>query len=140
MENQKAGWAANAFTDHVKHGRNADHTLNVIVLAWTAVERAMRPVIGKGGVDALFHRCIDETSLSHPWVRAAVDHAHPAMDIDMLRSVLSELEPIHFAAASDALLMHFHHLLANLIGLSLTERLLRPVLDPLLDSLAAKDI
>jgi len=140
MENQRVGWAVNAFTDYAKHGHNVEQILDVIVLAWKAVDQAMRSVIGKGGVDALFYRSIEATAVTYPWIGTALRDAHSAMDLETLRIVLLTQEPIHFAAASDALLLQFHHLLANLIGLSLTERLLRPVLDPLLESLATKDI
>jgi len=140
MENQNVGWATNAFTNHVERGHDAEHVLNVIVQAWEAVGQAMRPVIGKGGVDALFHRSIEATAVLYPWIKTALCNNHPVMKLETLRSVLSEQEPAQFAAASDALLLQFHNLLANLIGLSLTERLLQPVLDPLLESLATKDI
>ncbi|MES2831456.1 MAG: hypothetical protein V4695_05625 [Pseudomonadota bacterium] len=140
MENQKVGWATVAFADYVKHGHDAEHLIAVIVSTWEAVDQAMRPVIGRGGVDALFHRSVDVTAASYPWMSAVLPDAQPVLALETLRNVLSKQEPAHFAAASDALLRQFHHLLANLIGLSLTKRLLRSVLDSLLESLAKKDI
>lgn len=140
MEIQRIGWAVTAFADHVRLGKDAEQTIDIVMRSWKEIDRVMRTIIGKGGIDALFHRSIEITAVAYPWLAAASSDAQSVMDLDALRATLLKQETGHFAAASDALLLHFYQLLTNLIGLSLTDRLLRPVLDPLLNSAAAKDI
>ena len=140
MENRKIGWVKITFADPVRLSKDPEHILDLIILSWKEIDRVMRPIIGKGGIEALFHRSIEITAEAHPWLAAASTDAQSAMDIDVLHRVLSKEDASHFAGASDSLLLHFHYLLTNLIGLSLTDRLLRPVLDPLLNGTAPKDI
>lgn len=140
MENQKIGWVNITFADHVSLSKNPEHILDLIIRSWKEIDRVMRPIIGKGGAEALFHRSIEITAQTYPWLAAASTDAQPAMDLGALHRILSKQDTSHFAGAGDTLLLHFHYLLTNLIGLSLTDRLLRPVLDPLLNGTATKDI
>lgn len=140
MENQKIGWKITSFADHVKLIQDAKLTADMIVLHCKEIDRAMRSIIGKVGIDALFHRCIEITSADYPWLTAASTDGQSAMNLEVLSATLLKQDPVHLAAAGDLLLLNFHHLLADLIGSSLTERLLRPVLEPLLNGTATKDI
>jgi hypothetical protein len=139
MEKPKIGWAITALADQVGRNRDAKDIANAIALVWDGIDLALRPIIGKRGVDALFRRCVEVTALSYPWIAALSADVQSSMDLQTLRDVLLRQELAHFAAASDAMLAQFHAMLAELIGLSLTERLLRPVLDPLLNDTATKD-
>jgi len=140
MENRTIAWVSNTFADHASLSKNPEHILDLVIASWKEIDRVLRPIIGKGGIDAVFHRSIEITAQAYPWLAAASTDAQPTMDIDVLHQVLSKENTSHFAGASDTLLSYFHYLLTNLIGLSLTDRLLRPVLDPLLNGTAIKDI
>lgn len=140
MGNPKIAWVRNTFADHASHSNDPEHILDLVIASWKEIDRVLRPIIGKGGIDALFHRSIEGVAPAYPWLAAASADAHSAMNIDVLHQVLSKEDASHFAGASDTLLLHFYSLLTNLIGLSLTDRLLRPVLDPLLNGTAIKDI
>lgn len=140
MEAPKIGWAITSFADHATLVQDADLVANLIVLAWEEIGRVMQSIVGKNGVNALFHRSIEITSTAYPWLAAASKDPQSAINLDALRATLLEQETSHFAAASDTLLQHFYHLLTNLIGFSLTERLLRPALNPLLNGAATKDV
>lgn len=140
MENQKIGWVNITFADHVSLSKDPKHILDLIIRSWNEIDQTIRPIIGTGGIAAIFHRSIEITSEAYPWLAAASTDIQSAMDLDALHRVLSKEDTSHFAGASDTLLLHFHYLLTNLIGLSLTDRLLRPVLDPLLNGTAIKDI
>ena len=139
MEKPKIGWAITALADQVGLNEDAPDIANAITLVWNRIDLALRPSIGKRGVDALFRRCVDMTAPSYPWIAVLSADMLSSMDLEALRDVLSRQEPAHLTAASDAMLTQFHAMLAELIGLSLTERLLQPVLDPLLDNTATKD-
>jgi hypothetical protein len=138
MENPKIDWVKVSFADHARRGKDAGQTLDLIMLSWAEIDRVMRPLISKGGVKALFARSLESAVETSPWLCEALSEA-PAMDLDALRLVLSKQDVLQFAAASDILLVHFHYLLTELVGLSLTDRLLRPVLDPLLNGTPTKD-
>ena len=140
MENQKIVWVSNAFADHASLSKNPEHIIELVIACWKEIYRVLRPIIGKGGIDALFHRSIEITAQDYPWLAVASTDPQSAMDIDVLHQVLLKEDGSHFAGASDTLLLCFYSLLTNLIGLSLTDRLLRPVLDPLLNGTAIKDI
>ena len=140
MENRKIVWVSTTFADHASLGRNAEHILDLVIVSWKEIDRVLRPIIGKGGIEPLFHRSVEITAQAYPWLTAASTSAQSTMDFGQLRNALANENTSHFAGASDMLLGHFHYLLTILIGLSLTDRLLRPVLDPLLNGTAAKDI
>ncbi len=140
MENRKIAWVSITFADHVSLSKNPEHILDLVIVSWKEIDRVLRPIIGKGGIEALFHCSVEITAQAYPWLTAASTDAQSALDPDVLRHVLSKENTSHFAGASDTLLLHFYYLLTNLIGLSLTDRLLRPVLDPLLNGTATKDI
>ena len=140
MENQKIAWLSITFADRISLNKNPEHVLDLVIISWKEIDRVLRPIIGKGGIEALFHHSVEITAQAYPWLIAASSDVHSALDLDALRHALTKKNTSHFAGASDSLLLNFYHLLSNLIGLSLTDRLLRPVLDPLLNGTAAKDI
>lgn len=140
MQNLKIGWINVTFSDLVIHSKTSEDILDLVELSWKGIDQAMRPIIGKGGIEALFHRSIEITAEAYPWLTALHTDAPLAMDLHALRRILSKQGTRELAGASDILLVQFHNLLTNLIGLSLTDRLLRPVLDPLLNGPASKDI
>lgn len=147
MKNQQIAWLNVAFADHARVSNRPEPILELIRRAWQGIDQAMRPIIGRGGIEALFHRALEMTVEAHPWLadgltskpnKVNLEVSFP--DLDPLIQLLAKQEASHFAAASDTLLVNFYNLLTNLIGLSLTDRLLRPMLDPLLNGTVAKDI
>ena len=140
MDDQKTGWVTNPFANQVKLGFDAQNIADTVIAAWEGINAALQLIIGNHGVNALFHRTIEITAFSYPWLAETSDGMPSVMDLKCLRRVLLTQDTIHFAAASDSMLQQFHDVLTELIGLSLTERLLRPVLDPLLNSIVTKDL
>ena len=132
MENQSISWVINCYSEDVKRGQGATCTVDTIVAAWEGIDSVMRQVIGKGGFNALFFQSIEVTGQSYPWLAKLSQDGRSNVDFEALRVLLLKQDTIGFAAASDALLSSFLNKLVVLIGLSLTERLLGPVLDPLL--------
>lgn len=139
MDNPKINWVKVSFADHAALGNDAGQILALIMFSWAEVNRVMRPIIGNGGVDALFNRSMESAAEKTPWLATGLSNA-PTMGLDALRVLFSKQDTVQFAAANDALLLHFYHLLADLVGLSLTDRLLRPVLDSILNGTATKEI
>ena len=94
---------------------------------WHHVADRLVPVIGPRGVDALFNRSLNVTCKTFPWLAIAGNDGNGAAQLAALRLRLAGREPDIAAEASYVLLVTFTVLLANLIGESLTERLLEPV-------------
>jgi hypothetical protein len=97
---------------------------------WRRVSDRLEPVIGMRGVDALFNRALHVTGRTYPWLMTASVDENGAAQLAGLRLRLAGRDPVQAEEASYVLLMTFTILLANLIGESLTKRLLAPVWSP----------
>jgi hypothetical protein len=106
---------------------------------WRNIEAALSPIIGVGGVRALYRRSIHLSRNEHPWLAAELGADSQPGDYSALAAVLLQRSPDAAAEASDALLQIFHDLLGTLIGNSLTERLLGPVWELPLNSQDPED-
>jgi hypothetical protein len=95
------------------------------VAIWPQVVVRLAPVIGVGGIDALFMRTLHLTRRSFPCISGDVGHGTAALDA--INARLRREGASRAAAASHELLFTFTELLADLIGESLTDRLLAPV-------------
>lgn len=88
------------------------------------VRNVLAPVIGEGGVVALFERSRQLSSRPHAWLAAAAPGLRSGMDLAELRSVVARQDDQAAAAGAASLLKTFHDLLAGLIGEPLTRQLL----------------
>jgi hypothetical protein len=96
------------------------------LVTWQRFEAALAPIIGRGGVAALYRRSLFLSHTEHPWLPGAQVGALDPVEFTELQAAMAR-RPSHEAqAATDALTSTFRDLLAELIGLSLTDRLLRP--------------
>jgi hypothetical protein len=114
----------------VEGGAGAAQIAEASVAIWTAIDAALAPVIGPRGSAALFKRSLHLTRASHPLLAEAYHAASTPGDYSGLRTVLSRQAPTDAAAAHDAMLRTFNDLLADLIGRSLTQRLLQAAWEP----------
>ena len=93
-----------------------------------AIEVALTPIIGLGGAKALQRRSVQLAGQSHPWLAGAPPRDQELDDTaSILRTLLSQQTPADAALGGAAFLQALHDLLGSLVGLSLTERLLRRV-------------
>ena len=110
-------------------GADAARVADMAIAIWKDVGIVLSPIIGQTGVAALFKRSVHLTRGAHPCLAAVLDdHAQPG-ELGALQAVLAQQTRATVMAANTALLQNFQDLLISLIGLSLTERLLRPVWD-----------
>lgn len=100
-----------------------------VVSVWRDIDTSLAPVIGHRGVAALFGRSLHLIRSDYPWLTAPHERSTDRIDFASLQSSLSQLASANVVTISGALLDKFVQLLINLIGVSLTERLLRPVVD-----------
>jgi hypothetical protein len=110
-------------------GADAEQIAQAAVVAWAAVDRALSPIIGPRGIAALFRRSLHLALAEHPWLAVVYEDALQPGDFASLRAALSQQTATNAAAAHDAMLQTFEDLLNNLIGRSLTRRLLQAVWD-----------
>lgn len=101
-----------------------------MVATWQRIDAALTPIIGPRGVDALYQRSVKLNRSKHPWLAGISDGLPSTIALTDLLSVLAQQDPAETATGSHAVLNTFHELLANLIGRSLTARLLDSVWDP----------
>ena len=94
---------------------------------WSRVADRLELVIGLRGVDALFNRALHVTGKTYPWLTTVGIDEKGTEQLAGLRLRLAGREAVEAEEASYVLLMTFTVLLANLIGESLTKRLLAPV-------------
>ncbi len=109
------------------------------VAIWTAIDAALSPVIGARGNAALYKRSLHLASAQHPWLAVAFEGAVQPGDYSALRAALAQQTATDASQAHDALLGIFHDLLADLIGRSLTRRLLQAAWVPNTNGNAMQD-
>lgn len=102
-----------------------DAAADAAVSAWKAVAAALSPIIGQGGVAALYRRSLQLASAKRPWLTTGPDEAG-GDDFAALRTALSRRSGSEAEAGHAALMAIFNGLLTSLIGASLAERLLAP--------------
>jgi hypothetical protein len=100
------------------------------VAVWTAIDGALSPVVGPRGNAALYKRSLHLARVQYPWLATAYEGAVLPGDYSALRTALAQQTAANASQAHDALLGIFNDLLADLIGRSLTRRLLQAAWSP----------
>lgn len=108
--------------------------------AWQEIDAALTPIIGSRGVAALFKRSLHLNRQVHPCLAGMLESVQTTLDVAPLKAVLAQQSSAEAAAAGGDVLQTFYELLTNLVGPSLTERLLRSVWITFLSGPAAQDI
>ncbi len=122
---------------------NAYDVAASIVQLWQQMDEALRPILGTRGVAALLRRTLFLAKERFPWLAEAYAASEISSDrssVDVLRRVLAEQPASAAATGGAALLQTFHDLLVGMIGMELTDRLLRPVWTPFSAAEPAQDI
>lgn len=97
---------------------------------WHEITARLAPVIGERGVEALFSRALLLTSATYPWLETSSPQARHPTPLAAFVARIEARDAQAAAEASQALVLTFTGLLADLIGSSLSERLLAPVWTP----------
>jgi hypothetical protein len=100
---------------------------DAIVGTWREIALALDPIIGRGGVAALYRRSLYLAAREHPWLSGAYEGIESTMDLAALKLVLVQQGGARSAAAGGTVLHTFHDLVFSLVGESLAERLLSNV-------------
>lgn len=105
-------------------GAHAEDTARMAVSMWSAMDTALSPIIGQRGFAALYKRSLQLTRAQFSWLASIQEGVAQVADFTPLSTALAEQTGPTAVAASVALLETFYDLLSNLIGRSLTDRLL----------------
>lgn len=109
------------------------------VAGWRRIDAVLAPVIGHGGVAALYRRSLFLARVERPWLPGVHAGALDPVEFSELRAALALQAASEADAANKALQRTFHDLLASLVGSALTERLLRPQPNPTSNGDAVQD-
>jgi len=108
----------------VEAGADAKAVADVGVRAWERVTSQFAPLIGEGGVDALYARSLHLTRSTFPWLAVPQEPRQTDSPYTDLKLSLERREPNEAREAISALLVTFAELLTALIGETLTTRIL----------------
>lgn len=123
----QSGRIPEALAQQAAAGASAAQIADSVVATWRNIDAALSPIIGHGSVAVLYMRSLHLIVPGHRWL-ADIQQSLPAtVDLDALKSAVSQQSSQVAAAAGGALLQSFYELLASLVGPSLTEQLLRSV-------------
>ena len=118
---------ATSLAHRVGDDATAAQVAAAVVVIWHEIDAALTPVVGKGGVAALYKRTLYLTGAAHPWLALRREDLSTGVDLVALKAALSQQSSAAAVAGGNDFLQTFHTLLASLVGASLTERLLRSV-------------
>ena len=111
----------------VNHGASAKDVAQLVVTTCFEIDKALTPIIGQRGLEALLNRSLHLASASQAWLLVGADAFDLKADLSELHVTLSLQTSELAAQGGGAFLDHFHQLLTTLVGTPLTERLLRPM-------------
>jgi hypothetical protein len=109
----------------VEQGREAAQVADAMVSKWHQIAAALSPVIGRGGVAALYKRSVHLTCPAHPWLAGTNEGLQTAVDVSALKAAVAQQDVASAAAGGTAFLETFYALLAGLVGPSLAGQLIR---------------
>jgi hypothetical protein len=104
-------------------GANASAVADATVRTWMRAAAELAPLIGQGGVRALYERSLHLTRAIHPWLPEAEQSVQTDATFSALKAGLQKGEPEDALEASTAFLIAYTDLLSKLIGETLTMRL-----------------
>ena len=124
-----------ALAVRTSNSTDAVETAAAVAALCEEIGQALAPIVGQGGVAALYKRSLFLTARDHPMLSGLHADVQGVMDVSPLTSRLTSLSQSDAARVGAALLLSFYELLGSLVGSSLTERLLRslwnrPLSDP----------
>lgn len=120
-------WLATTLRKRVGDSATAAHAAGVMDQLLRQVDDALTPVIGQRGVALLYRRALLLNVPAYPWMAAAEPATSHLLDFAPLRAVFEQQPSDAAVAGGSALLQSFYDLLSSLVGIALTEQLLRCV-------------
>jgi stage V sporulation protein SpoVS len=141
MDKPTIGPIAAPLAQRLGPGADAKQVAQAVAAVWQEIDQALSPIIGAGGVLALFQRSVHLAAVQHPWLQLGLGTPRQAgFDTGALAALLARQDAAQALACGTLLCHSLHGLLTSLIGASLTGRLLLPVWGPPPSSASAQDM
>lgn len=127
MKNQDSGWIA-ALLDAVdQQSLRSEVMADLTIELFNEAERKLTPIIGSRGMVKLYYANLSQVSLQYPWLSAAREDFEPSLGrMQLLGSLLTNQSADTAKLCGLSLLQGFYMRLVSLIGLAVTDTLLRP--------------
>ncbi len=116
-----------ALASRVTKDAGGPEIADALVALWRDIEGVLQPIIGSQGVVALYRRSLHLAQVSCPALVGLSNGTARTLELDVLRAVIAVQPPEYAAEVAGVLLQTFRDLLENLVGPSLTMRLLSSV-------------
>lgn len=136
LESQESHRIVVTLAERAGDGVDASELADFIVSAWQKIETSLTPIIGQRSVATLYKRSFYLASRKHLWLMDVHEGMQTTMNLDTLKVALVEQTSTEIADGAGAAMQMFYEVLTNLIGASLTERLLQSVWADLLPASA----
>jgi hypothetical protein len=111
----------------VGEGATTSHIADAVIAVCQDIEKTLTPIIGPGGVAALYRRSLYLARTTYDWIDISSEVSTSRVDFSTLRALLAQQTEEAALAGGTELLETFLRLLVSLIGFSLAEQLLGPV-------------
>jgi len=105
--------------------RHPQKTVDAAVLIWEQMASKIISIVGEGGFNSLYARCVFLSQPSFPWLAACPLSPQPDQRFAELKKSFEAQTPAQACAANSLLLITFTDILASLIGEALTTSILR---------------
>ena len=120
-------WLAEVMEKRVAADATAQEMAAALFTVALAIDTALVPTLGPAAVKQLFERTLAAGARTYPWMSGdCQDHAG-GLDLERMSLLFSQQTSAAAAAGARLLLQTFYDSLAGMVGVPLTEQLLRPV-------------
>ena len=127
LDSQPARWIAAVLAKRSGAHPDAIQIADGTIAVWYDIILALRSIIGRQGVAALYDRSVVLTARTHSWLESSRSGNDHSIDLDGLRTAIAQQGTDDAAAGSIELLQTFYEVLVSLIGPALCEQLLASV-------------
>jgi hypothetical protein len=129
LESQPTRWVAAILAKRSGTHPDAVQIADATIAVWYDITTALKSIIGRQGVAALYDRSVALTARTFPWLGSTRAGDNHSIDLDGLQAVIARQTKEDAAAGSSELLQTFYEVLVSLIGPALCEQLLASVRD-----------
>jgi hypothetical protein len=117
------------FTRRIGTGADPTRVAAASARVWARIAADLQPIIGSGGMSALFARSVFITARRFPRLEAVPEAPSLTLQLDALQALLLTLGGREAIDVAAALLQAFIELLTSMVGPKLTGEMLRSVWD-----------
>jgi hypothetical protein len=131
LDSQPTRWVAAVLAKRGGALPDAIQIADGTIAVWSDIISALKSIIGREGVAALYDRSVALSARTYPWLEGSSTGNDHSVDLDGLRAVIAQQNTDDAAAGSNELLQTFYKVLVSLIGQALCEQMLASVREDL---------